>query len=243
LTGVVPIPRQGVASGKSSEPDRTEPDRYEPLPGLIELPCWLWRKMGRRSRIAVVVALLGAVAVGVALAPGIQESKRKRLLSEQRERAEARAELIRKLEAEQRPRHGRSKSVAPPGADAVAQLAARGRTLDELTGAILRDARLRVRLGELPPPPILMVECEPFPRTVTVVGADKDLSQRRGRYSCLAVTSKLKASKSTPGLVTGHPYRALVDFKTGRYAYCKISREPGPSEHPLVTTPRACGGG
>jgi hypothetical protein len=232
-----------VAGGHSTEHDRGQTDRYEPLPNLGQLPGWLWRKMGRRSRIAVVLALLCALAGAVALAPGIRESKRKRLASERRERAEQRAELIRRLEAEQRPRSGRSSSVAPPGADAAEQLAARGRTLDELMNAILRDARRRVRVGELPSPPILTVECEPFPRTVTIVGADKDLSRRRGRYSCLAVTSKLRRSESNPGLVTGHPYRALVDFGSGRYAYCKTSREPGPSEHPLVTTPRACGGG
>jgi hypothetical protein len=97
----VPILRRGAASGRSTEPDRTQPDRYEPLPGLVELPRWLWRKMGRRSRIAVVAALLGAVVLAVALAPGIQESKLKRLLSEQREQAEHRAQLIRKFEAEQ----------------------------------------------------------------------------------------------------------------------------------------------
>jgi hypothetical protein len=225
------------------DPDRTEPDRYEPLPGLAELPRWLWRKMGRRSRIAVVVALLGAVGLAVALVPGIQESKRKRLLSEQRERAAARAELIRKLEVEQRPRRGRSNAVPAPGAGAAEQLTGRARVLDELIHAILRDAQGRVRNGHLPPAPIRSVQCEPFPRTVTVVGADKDLSRRHGRYSCLAVTSKLEPSESNPGVVTGHPYRVLVDFKTGRYAYCKISGEPGPTEHPLVTTPRACGGG
>ena len=228
---------------KEHRADRGQPDRYEPLPNLGQLPGWLWRKMGRRSRIALVLALLGALAVAVALAPGIQESKRKRLVSEQRERAEQRAKLIRRLEEEQRPRFGRSNSVAPAGADAAEQLAARHRTLDKLMDAILHDARRRVRAGKLPPPPIRMVECEPFPRTVTIVGADKDLSRRRGRYSCLAVTSRLPSSESNPGLVTGHPYRALVDFRSGRYAYCKTSRQPGPSEHPLVTTPRACGGG
>jgi hypothetical protein len=227
---------------KKHEPDRTPPDRYEPLPGLVQLPGWLWRKMGRASRIAAVVALLGVVAVAVALAPTIQESKQKRLLSEQRERAERRAKLIRELEAEQRPHFGRSSSVAPPGAEAAEQLAARGRILDELIDAILRDARRRVRLGKLDRPPIRMVECEPFPRTVTVVGADKDLSRRRGRYSCIAVTSKFERTESSVGLVTGHPYRALVDFKTGRYAYCKISGQADPSAKPLVTTPQACTG-
>jgi hypothetical protein len=233
---------QPVASGKSTEPGRKRPDRYEPVPGLVELPGWLWRKTGRRFRIAAVVALLGVVALAIALAPGIQESKQERRVSERRERAEQRARLIRELEAEQQPRFGRSTSVAAPDAEAAEQLASRGRTLDELISAILRDARRRVRLGELDPGSIRTVECEPFPRTVEGVGADEDLSRRRGRYSCVAVTAKLERSKSHLGVVIGHQYRALVYFETGRYAYCKVSGQAGPSREQLATTPRACGG-
>jgi hypothetical protein len=107
--------------------------------------------------------------------------------------------------------------------------------MDDLATAIATDARARVRRGELDGR-IRRVDCEPFPRTVDGRGADDDLSRRRGRYACLAVTSEF-----TGGLL-GHQYRALVDFETGRYAYCKISGQSGPSRDQLVTTPRACGG-
>ena len=84
--------------------------------------------------------------------------------------------------------------------------------------------------------------CEPFPRTVEGMGADRDLTRRTGRYSCLAVTTAFGRSKSSVGGVIGHQYRVLVDFKSGRYAYCKVSGQAGPSREQLVTTPRACGG-
>ena len=219
----------------------SQPERYEPLPGIAELPGWLWRRMGPRSRVALVIALLAAVALAVALAPSINESKQERAESEQRERLERRERLIRELEAEQRPRFAQSGSIAPPGAGARERLAARAGLMGELSAAILADARQRVRRGRLEGP-IRRVDCERFPRTVDGVGADQDLLRRRGRYSCIAVRAEFGRSEASVGGTIGHRYRALVDFETGRYAYCKISGQAGPSREQLVTVPRACGG-
>jgi hypothetical protein len=197
--------------------------------------------MGRGAKIAAAALLVAAVATGAALLPGILESKEERAASERRERAEFRAERIRELKAEQRPRFRRFESVAPPGAPAARRLAARAAFMDDLSAAILADARRRVRRGELEGP-IRRVVCEPFPRTVTGVGADEDLSRRTGRYSCVAVTTAFGRSKASVGGVIGHQYRVLVDFESGRYAFCKVSGQAGPSREQLVTTPRACGG-
>jgi hypothetical protein len=114
-------------------------------------------------------------------------------------------------------------------------VAARAVMMDDVAAAIEADARARVRRGALDGR-IRRVECEPFPRTVDGVGAERDLSRRRGRYSCLAVTSEFT------GGVIGHNYRVLADFETGRYAFCKIAGQSGPSRDQLVTTPRVCGG-
>jgi hypothetical protein len=225
-----------------TRPDRNHPpERYEPLPGLAQLPGWVWRKMGRFLRIAVVVALLAAIAGATALVPELRESKEERAQAEQRERAERRAQLARELEAEQRPSFGRSSSVAPTGTAEPQRLTGRAGLMDELSATIVADARSRVRLGRLDGP-IRRVECDPFPRTVDGVGADRDLSRRRGRYACLAVTAEFGRGEASVGGVIGHQYRALVDFETGRYAYCKVSGQAGPSREQLVTTPRACGG-
>jgi hypothetical protein len=218
-----------------------KPDRYEPLPGILDLPGWAWRRMGRGVRIGLGLGLLALLVLGVAMAPAIRESKEERDQAEQRDRAEARAELVRRLEAEQRPRFGRSRAVAPAGAGAHERLAARAELMEEMPAAILGDARRRVRAGALDGP-ILRVDCEPFPRSVDGVGADEDLSRRRGRYACVAVTAAFERGEESIGGVIGHQYRVLVDFEVGRFAYCKVSGQPGPSREQLVTTPRACGG-
>jgi hypothetical protein len=197
--------------------------------------------MGRGPRVAGAVLLVAVIAISVATLPGLLESKQERAASEQRERVRQRAERIRELEAEQRPRFRRSDSVAPAGAGAGERLAARAELMDELPRAVLADSRRRVREGELDGP-IRRAECEPFPRTVDGIGADMDLSRRSGRYSCVAVTAAFGRNEESVGGFIGHQYRALVDFESGRYAYCKISGQAGPSREQLVTTPRACGG-
>jgi hypothetical protein len=190
------------------------PDRYEPLPGFAELPRWLWRRTGSRVRIGVAIACVLAVAGTVVLVPAIDDARQQRAAAERREAELARARHERELLAEQRPRFGR--------------ISSRAAALDELSGAITADARRRVRAGALNGP-IRRVECEPFPRGV-------DPSRSGGRYSCLAVTSQFE------GGAIGHPYRAMIDFETGRYAFCKISGRPDPTPDPRVTTPRVCGG-
>jgi hypothetical protein len=219
----------------------TEPDRYEPLPGIAALPGWLWRKLGGRIKLLAVIAMLAVVGAAAALIPTILESKEQQAETEQRERAQRRAELARTLEAEQRPRFRRSGSVAPPGAAPARRLAARAALMDEASAAILADARLRVRRGALDGP-IHRVQCEPFPRTLEGVGADRDLSRTTGRFSCIAVTAEFARGEESIGGVIGHRYRTRVDFESGRYAFCKISGQAGPSREQLVTTPRACGG-
>ena len=220
---------------------QTQRDHYQPMPGIAELPAWLWNRMGRGGRLGALGAMIVLVAAAAALIPVIVESKEERAETERRERAERRAELIRRLETEQRPRFRRSTSVAPPGATEGKRLDARATLIDELTAAILADARARVRRGSLDGP-IRRVECEPFPRTVEGVGADEDLSRRRGRYACVAVTAEFGTGEVGATGVIGHQYRTEVDFHTGRYAFCKVSGQAGPTREQLVTTPRVCGG-
>jgi hypothetical protein len=212
----------------ASHPGEIDAPRYEPLPGLTELPGWVWRRAGRGARIGAAVAVLVVIAAGVTLVPALRDAARDQDAALQRERAGQRVDLARRLAAEQRPVHGRSRSVAPT-------LAARASLMDDVAAAIAADARARVRRGELDGR-IRRVECEAFPRTVDGAGAEQDLSRRRGRYSCLAIRSEFT------GGVIGHTYRVLADFETGRYAYCKVAGQSGPSRDQLATTPRACGG-
>ena len=80
------------------------------------------------------------------------------------------------------------------------------------------------------------MECERFPRADGAPAPERDPTVRRGRYSCLAVTTRFEGGS------LGHPYRALIDFTTGRYAYCKITGRPDLARDPRLATPPACGG-
>ncbi len=219
----------------------SEPDRYEPLPSLPELPAWVWRKIGRGGRIAFVAFVLFVIAAAAISVPILLEADKERSASDARAAADRRVALARALRAEQRPRAGRSQAVAATGAPAAEQLAGRAQVLEDAQAAILRDAQARARAGELKGP-IKRVDCEPFPRSVDNRGAEGDLAARRGRYSCVAVTSEFARSEDSIGGVLGHTYRVLVDFRSGRFGFCKVSGQAGPSREQLATTPRACGG-
>ncbi|HEV3377608.1 MAG TPA: hypothetical protein VG126_10060 [Thermoleophilaceae bacterium] len=230
-----------MPSQTPTEQDRRETERYEPMPGVGELPAWLWRRVGRGGRLAALGALIVIVATAGVLVPATLESKEESAERDRRARAEQRAELVRRLETEQRPRFRRSAFVAPAGATADERLNARAALMEELNAEILADARGRARRGELDGP-IRRVECEPFPRTVAGVGAHEVLSRDRGRYACVAVTAEFGSREVGATGVIGHQYRTEVDFTSGRYAFCKVSGQAGPSREQLVTTPKACGG-
>lgn len=204
-------------------------DRYEPLPSLAGLPGWLWRRAGTGTRLTAGVTLLVAVAAAVVLVPAIAQSRRERAAEQGRAALAARAATTHRLQAEQRPHHG------------ISGHATRAATLRDTTAAILADARRRVAAGTLHGP-ILRVTCEPFPRTVGGVPPERDPSKRTGRYQCIAVTADIHGTQRNEAGALGHPYRALVHFTTGRYAYCKVGGRPDPVKNPAVTTPRACGG-
>jgi hypothetical protein len=212
-------------------------DRYEPLPGVAGIPKWVWGKLPRSGRIALALLPFAIVGLILILAPGIDESKDRRAGAERQQRAQQTAERVAQLRAEQRPRFERG---TPAGGD----LAARATLVASLPIAIQADARQRVAAGALDGP-IRSVECEPYPRSVDGQGAHLDPSQATGRYSCLAVTRTAPATEHNEASSIGHPYRVLVHFDTGRYAFCKVSGRPGEgsiSREIAAPVPEACGG-
>jgi hypothetical protein len=224
-----------------SEPsgtDRSEPasDRYEALPGVAQLPAWIWRRLPPVGKVGV--ALLPVIAVGLVLAlgPGIERGKDERAEAEAERIAQARAEHLERLRREQRPQFVRGEPAASVGA--------RERLVADAAASIQRDARGRVQSGTLSGP-IRRVECEPYPRTVEPSGAERDLSRRAGRYACLAVTSEINPTAEQEAGMIGHPYRLRIDFETGRYAFCKVSGRAGEGAiggSLFVPVAPACGG-
>lgn len=219
-----------------------EPDRYEPVPGLLGIPGFLLGKLSRRGRIAVAaVALLGIAGIAAAL-PGIVESKRERAAAERREADRAHAARLAELRAELRQVDGRGTPARGLSGDAA--LTARRALAADLAAAVSRDATARAGTGEFAQAPG-RVECSRFPAGVHGEDPATDLGHRRGRYACLAITADIPAQESTRGGSIGYPYRALVDFRSGRFSFCKISGRPGEGSlrHEIeVAVPATCGG-
>ncbi len=221
-------------------------DRYEPLPGLLEIPGFLVRKIPPNARRPAAIAgavLLAAVAVILALGiPAITESKDERAATEARTEREQEAQRAAQLQAELRLREGRG--PAARGLTGAQAIEARQALAAQLAADVKADAVSRVQAGEFTQS-VARVECERFPRRVGNPNPALDPRQPTGRYACLAITADAPASEIQNPSSIGYPYRALVHFGSGRYAFCKISGRPGEGgltrELP-VRVPAACGG-
>jgi hypothetical protein len=206
-------------------------DVVVPPPPVRKLLMW-------GAAVLVVVGVLTAI-----LAPRIDSSKDRRSAAEAKRSAAARE--ARRLETirEQKPRFGASELT--PAADAPARqiLAARERLLTVTQHAIAVDARERVAAGELEgasgP-----TTCEPYPKDSH---PERDLGARQGIYDCLVQLRAIKSSQRNGGGLLGYPFRAVLDFRTYRYAFCKTNPVPGermvPDPRTVVELPRACTAG
>jgi hypothetical protein len=221
-------------------------DRYQPLPGLLELPGFLIGKLSPRGkRIAAVVGGLVVVGAAVGLAigiPALVASKHATSHEEAVALAKARAARLAQLRSEVRPVSG--SGAAARGLSGSAAIAARGVLRGDLLTAIRADGLRRARTGEFAVTP-RSVQCEPFPFQAGAPDPATQATPRRGRYACLAVTATVQRTSHNAGGVIGYPYRALVDFPRGRFTFCRISGRPGEmliDKDVSVDVPAACGG-
>jgi hypothetical protein len=227
-------------------PPDARSDRYDPLPGITEIPAFLYRKLtprGRRIAAVIGAALLVIVAVALVISiPKITEDKNGRAAADRRTAQEREAALVKELKSEQRLREGTG--TPAPGRAGAAVISARRALAADLSAAVATDARARVRTGEFAHP-VTRVECERYPRGAHGEDPATDLTSATGRYSCLAVTADAPRTATQNASSIGYPYRALVDFPNGRFTYCKISGRPGEGSlvnDSVVRVPAACGG-
>jgi hypothetical protein len=210
-------------------------DRYEPLPGFFELPGFLWRKLPRAGKVAVAALGVGLVVLAIVLSPVIQSSKERHARADAALQARSDRREIAEIRREQRPRFGR-------GAPAAADVAARERLVSSAAVSIKADANQRAAAGEFHGP-ILRVKCNPYPPSSG--SPDRALSRPTGRYECLAVTSDIPATAGNKAGAVGQLYRTKLDFRKGRYAFCKIRGRPGELAvrlNAVVPVPAVCGG-
>src|SRR4051812_45432703 len=158
-------------------------ERYEPLPGLLGLPAFVWRRMSRGARIAAGV-VAGLLVVGIAVAiPFIATGKREGAARERRADAASKARAERRLRVDQAPH--RARAVDAPAAPAAAREDA---VVEALQRSITADARARFRAGRLPGPIVQATVCDRNSQQL----ADRQADARRAGgavLACLAATS------------------------------------------------------
>ena len=181
-------------------------------PREADVPPVPWRKI---AAVALVLAAAGAVAAAIAV-PRIDQGKERGAVEERRDEARAKARERRRIERDQRLRRGRIRTPSDP--------------LVDVEAAIGRDARERVRGGELKGP-VRDVVCEPY------------TSGSVNRYACTAVREYVTTHGRRRG-VLGYPFWAKVDRRRGTFAWCKVNPRPGErsvgDELVAVPPPRAC---
>jgi hypothetical protein len=221
-----------------------QPERYQPLPPLIQIPGYLLRKLSPRGkRIAILLAVVCVVALAVGI-PALIAAKHRHDAAAERATARAQAAHLAHMRAEIRRIDGRG--TPAKGLSGTAALDARRALVADLATAVKADATRRAASGEFPQA-TRRVECSRYPAAPAgVPDAAADLSARTGRYACLAVTAEFAPGSATTGGAIGYPYRAMLHFGSGRFAFCKISGRPGEmviTRKILVPVPPACGGG
>jgi hypothetical protein len=174
-----------------------------------------WRKIAIGA-VVVLVVLGGAAAL---IVPEIEEGKEERAAEQRRSDAAAEAAKQRRLEREGKPHSGTG--TRPSGElSPAAERRARRTLVRELERAITRDARARVRRGNLDGP-ILATECEINPPSQRPL--ERDLSVSRMEYECLAITARDEGGQ----FVVGHSFDAVVDYRRYRFTWAKVCLRPG----------------
>ena len=188
--------------------------------------------------LGVVVVLLGLLAF-VAL-PALDGARDRDAAREQRaDDARHAAERV-QITREQRAQTGAAPTLrAVSGAPAASRIAARTALLDRVQLVIARDAKARVRTGELEGR-VGKVSCDP----VAGAPALNDLEALRGAFDCFVPTTEITSTSQSPSGSIGYPFRAVLDWSAFTFAFCRVHQIAGERELPdprrVVHLPAAC---
>ena len=201
-------------------------------PRDVEVPPVPWRKVAFLTGI-------GALVVGIALVvmiPRINDSKAERARADAAEQARLRAANRERVIKLQQPRTGRFASLKPASDASPAEVAtARAQLVTSVQSAITADAQKRAATGE-----ISKVQ---GPTTCSPAAGSPD-SGPIGVFDCYTVVRKVPKVKTNVAGSIGYPFRAVLDYKTFTYAFCRTEQFPGeqliPDPRTVVQLPAAC---
>jgi hypothetical protein len=201
-------------------------------PRDVEIPPVPWRKVAIWAGVGVVV-LGAALAVMI---PRINEGKEQRAAQAAAEQARARKANRERVIKLQQPRTGAFADLKPAAGASEAEVGMARRRLEaSIAAAITADAQKRAAAGE-----ISKVQgpttCTRAPGTPTSGG--------RGVFDCYTVVRKVPKAKTNVAGSIGYPFRAVVDYSTFSYTFCRTEQFPGemlvPDPRTVVQLPAAC---
>jgi type II secretory pathway pseudopilin PulG len=178
-------------------------------PREAEVPPVPWRRIGLG---AVVLVLVLGVAAAIVV-PQVSENRQEARERQQRADAERHAAFLETVDREQRPRRGGGRPDPGSGAAPSRRTVVRTNLAGAAEAGIAADAEQRGGKD------VRGVECEPFPRQDDDTMPARDLSRPAAAYDCVAVTARLKGDSE--GII-GMPFRLVVRFDEGRFAWCRI---------------------
>jgi hypothetical protein len=197
-------------------------------PRDVDIPPVPWRKLAIGTGIGVVV-LAAALAVMV---PRIDSGKQSRAEQAAAFKERAIATNHARIVREQRAMHGSATALKP--AAGAPDATARTELVHRVEASIMADARSRAAAGEM--------RHVDGPTTCSVTPGTKVGAV--GVYDCFTVTQGIKQSSRTSAGTIGYPFRAVVNFGTFTYAWCKVEQFPGekliPDPRLVVQLPAAC---
>jgi hypothetical protein len=147
------------------------------------------------------VLLVAAVVAGAVLLLNAESDRDAAAARAARAAAARHAAFLETVERRQAPQRGRGRP--DPGAGA-----ARLRVRRQLLSAAQADIAAASGRRD--------VDCEPFPRTLDTTPPVTDLARPAAGYDCIAVSSRFATG------AIGTPFRLIVHFDRGRYAFCRI---------------------
>ena len=201
-------------------------------PRDVEVPSIPWRKLAIWTGV-------GALVLGIALAimiPRINEGKSERAASAAAEQARVRALNRERVIKLQQPRTGEFASLKPAkNAGPAAEVAARAQLVAGVETAITADAQKRAAAGE-----ISKVQ---GPTTCSPT-AGGPTSGPLGVFDCYTVVRKVPKVETNVAGSIGYPFRAVVNYSTFTYTFCRTEQFPGeqliPDPRTVVQLPAAC---
>jgi hypothetical protein len=201
-------------------------------PRDVEVPPVPWRKVA-------ILTGVGALVVGIALAvmiPRISDSKAERARADAAQQARVRAANRERVIKLQQPRTGRFVALKPAADASPAEVAAaRAQLVTSVQSAITADAQKRAAAGE-----ISKVQ---GPTTCTHTAGTPE-SGPIGVFDCYTVVRKVPKVKTNVAGSIGYPFRAVVNYSTFTYAFCRTEQFPGeqliPDPRTVVQLPAAC---